>query len=43
MDIYGHLMKAVNRDAAKGLDEAVFGQNGDFLETKTKKGADQNG
>ncbi|MBW1774482.1 MAG: site-specific integrase, partial [Deltaproteobacteria bacterium] len=43
MDTYGHLMKAVNQDAAKGLDEAVFGKNGDFLETKTEKGVNQNG
>jgi len=43
MDTYGLLMKAVNRDAAKRLDEVVFGKNGDFLETKTKKGLNQNG
>ena len=43
MDTYGHLMKAVNQDAAKGLDEAVFGKDGDFLETKTKKGLNRNG
>ena len=43
MDTYGHLMKAVNPDAAKGLDEAVFGENGDFLETKTTKGVGENG
>jgi hypothetical protein len=43
MDTYGHLMKPVNKDAAKRLDEAVFGENGDILETKMKKGAKQNG
>jgi len=37
MDTYGHLMKVVNQDAAKGLDEAVFGKDGDFLVTKTEK------
>ncbi len=43
MDTYGHLMKAVNQDAAKRLDEAVFGKDGDILETETKKGVGQNG
>jgi len=43
MDTYGHLMKPVNQDAAKRLDEAVFGENGDILETKTKKGLNRNG
>ncbi|HUU81277.1 MAG TPA: site-specific integrase, partial [Acidobacteriota bacterium] len=37
MDTYGHLMKSVNREASNKLDKAVFGENGDFLETKTKK------
>lgn len=36
MDTYGHLMKSVNQDAAKRLDEAVFGESGDILETKTE-------
>lgn len=33
MDVYGHLMRTVNQGAAKGLDEAVFGESGDILET----------
>lgn len=37
MDTYGHLMKAVNREASRRLDRVVFGENGDLLETKTKK------
>ena len=41
MGTYGHLLKAVNRDTAKGLDEAVFGKGGDFLETKKGKGLNQ--
>jgi len=36
-------MKAVNQDAAKRLDEAVFGENGDFLETERKKAVDHDG
>lgn len=43
MDTYGHLMKTVNREASNRLDKAVFGQNGDNLETENKKGANQNG
>jgi hypothetical protein len=38
MDTYGHLMKAVNQDAVKRLDAAVFWQNGDFLGTSKGKG-----
>ena len=37
MDTYGHLMKTINREASNRLDRAVFGHNGDFLETKKEK------
>jgi hypothetical protein len=43
MDIYGHLMQAINQEASNRLDKAVFGKNGDFLETKNKKGLNRNG
>ena len=43
MDTYGHLMKAVNRDAAERLDKADFGENGGFLEAIKEKGSNQNG
>jgi hypothetical protein len=33
MDIYGHLMKAVNKESARRLDMPVFKQSRDFLET----------
>jgi integrase len=36
MDTYGHLMKSVNRLASSKLDEAVFGGNGDQMETKAQ-------
>ena len=39
MDTYGHLMRTVNQEASNRLDNAVFGESGDFLETNTKKGA----
>jgi integrase len=39
MDVYGHLMRTVNQGAAKGLDEAVFGESGDKMETEKEKGA----
>ncbi len=38
MDVYGHLMRTVNQGAAKGLDEAVFGESGDILETQDGEG-----
>ncbi|MBW2062760.1 MAG: tyrosine-type recombinase/integrase [Deltaproteobacteria bacterium] len=34
MDTYGHLMNPVNREASGRLDTAIFGEDGDFLETK---------
>jgi hypothetical protein len=37
MDTYGHLMKAVNREASRRLDKAVFGKNGDKMETLVKR------
>ena len=41
LDVYGHLMNTVNNEAAQRLEIAVFGKNGDFLETleriKTEK------
>jgi len=37
MDVYGHLMKAVNTEATKKLEKAVFGENGDILETSREK------
>ncbi|MFC1890868.1 tyrosine-type recombinase/integrase [Thermodesulfobacteriota bacterium] len=37
MDTYGHLMRAVNPEASNKLDKAVFGEIGDFLETKNKR------
>ncbi len=43
MDTYGHLMNPVNRDASKKLDIAIFGEDGDFLETNREKGLNQNG
>ncbi|MBW2140738.1 MAG: site-specific integrase [Deltaproteobacteria bacterium] len=43
MDTYGHLMNPVNREASKRLDSAIFGENGDFLETFKEKGPNQNG
>ncbi|MFH0812068.1 MAG: site-specific integrase [Pseudomonadota bacterium] len=41
MDTYGHLMESVNREASKRLEMTVFGENGDFLETKTSQGLTQ--
>ena len=38
MDIYGHLMNTVNQESAKKLDSTVFKENGDNLETFSKKG-----
>ena len=33
MDVYGHLMKAVNSEATRKLQQAIFEKNGDILET----------
>lgn len=38
LDVYAHLMKPVNQEAARRLDKRVFGKNGDQMETKNKKG-----
>ena len=38
MDTYGPLMEGVNSNAAMRLENTVFGQNGDILETKTSQG-----
>jgi len=43
MDVYGHLMRTVNQGAAKGLDEAVFGESGDKMETSTSDEAANEG
>ena len=37
MNVYAHLMKPVNQEAACRLEKAVFETNGDQMETKTKK------
>ncbi len=39
LDVYAHLMKPVNQEAACRLERSVFETNGDQMETKTKKGA----
>ena len=38
MDVYGHMMKAVNSEATRRLQEAVFEKNGDILETFEESG-----
>ncbi len=38
LDTYGHLMKTVNRQASSRLEKAVFGDNGDILETSVQNG-----
>jgi len=43
MDTHGHLMNPVNREASRRLDTAIFGEDGDFLETNREKGLNQNG
>jgi len=43
MDTYGHLMKAINKEASKRLEKAVFGENGNILETKKEKGLNPKG
>ena len=37
-NVYAHLMKSANQEAACDLEDMVFGTNGDQMETKTKKG-----
>ncbi len=37
MDVYGHLMNSVNREASNRLEIAVFGESGDILETQKEK------
>jgi len=38
LEVYAHLMKPVNQEAARRLEKQVFEANGDQMETKTKKG-----
>ncbi|UCD31836.1 MAG: site-specific integrase, partial [Desulfobacterales bacterium] len=37
LNVYAHLMKSVNQEAAYRLEKAVLETNGDQMETKTKK------
>ena len=39
LNVYAHLMKDTNQGAARGLEKAVFGKDGDQMETKTNQGA----
>ena len=39
LNVYAHLMKPVNQEAAVRLDKMVFEKSGDQMETKTKQGA----
>jgi len=39
LNVYAHLMKPVNQEAAVRLDKVVFEKSGDQMETKTKQGA----
>ena len=38
LTVYAHLMKDSNPESACGLEEMIFGENGDQMETKRKKG-----
>jgi len=38
LNVYAHLMKPVNQEAACRLEKQVFEISGDQIETKTKKG-----
>jgi len=37
MNVYGHLMTPVNREASNRLEIAVFGESGDIFETQNEK------
>jgi integrase len=39
LNVYAHLMKDTNQGVARGLEKAVFGKDGDQMETKTNQGA----
>jgi integrase len=39
LDVYAHLMKPMNQEAALRLEKAVFERNGDQMETKPQQGA----
>jgi integrase len=39
LNVYAHLMKPVNQEAACRLENLLFETNGDQMETKTKKEA----
>jgi len=43
LDIYGHLMKDVNEEAASRLGEAIFGEDGCKMVAQNEKGANFNG
>ena len=38
LDIYGHLLKTVNKEAANRLGEAIFGEDGSKMVAIKKKG-----
>ena len=38
LDIYGHLMKTVNNEAANRLGNAIFGDNGSKMVATNEKG-----
>jgi len=38
LNVYAHLMKPANQEAARRLENAVFGENGSKMVAKTKKG-----
>jgi hypothetical protein len=39
MNVYAHLMAPTNQEAARGLEETIFGTYGDQMETKQENRA----